>query len=91
MSTEEKGKSHATTWIITLVAVLVVYVGSYGAVQALYGLRRLPQPAPEWLKVTFAPLTWLHRNSPLKKPFDAYIWWWAKVLDKNGTIPPAFW
>ena len=82
MSLEPKSKSHATAWIVSVLAGLLLYVGSYMVVIVLAAHGTLPDPLPEWVFDFYSPVYWLHHNTPLDKPLDAYLDWWIKVLAK---------
>ena len=86
MSEEPPRKSHKLAWILSIVAVLVLYVLSVGPVCYFEIRGRLPHPRPHWLNVVYEPLYWLFKT-PLGKPFDAYLNWWASIASARNPDP----
>ncbi len=80
MSEDKKPNNHATAWIVTLIALPVLYVLSWGPVMSLCGNGTIPYTALPWVGQFYLPVWWLYHNTPLKKPLDAYGDWWDKVL-----------
>ena len=82
MSLEPNRKSHATAWIVTILAVLLLYVLSYGPLLVLMHNGTIPPAAHKWLDGFYSPVRWLYVYTPLGEPLRAYTIWWGKVLAK---------
>ena len=69
--------SGAAIVLVMVIAVLlpVLYVLSIGPVVALVEATGVGREAS---KVFYAPVIWLHHNTPLKEPLEAYgeLWGW---------------
>ncbi len=82
MSEDKQRSNHTTAWIVTLIALPVLYVLSWGPVLGLNYNDRIPDAAWPWLVKFYQPVIWLNHNGPLQKPLEAYNRWWMKVLSK---------
>ena len=60
----------AALWVLLLPIVYVLSVGPVFAIAERFRLRAEP------LLLVYAPVTWLHRNTPLKRPIEMYVDWW---------------
>lgn len=76
-----RSKSHGCL-LFLLLKLLVLYVLSFGPVQALYSSQRLQGPVPGWLTTCYQPLHWLYENTPLGRPMAVYDHWWQQWLAK---------
>lgn len=85
--TEERSSrshSHLTTWMISLLAVPVLYVLTFPPL--VMSVMKPHSTPPRWLVVYGGPIQWMHGNMPIQKPLNAYAKWWADVLDYKGPI-----
>ncbi len=82
MSEDKKPNNHATAWIVTLIALPVFYVLSWGPVMGLFHNGTIPLDAEPWLVKIYQPVFWLRADTPLWEPLSAYENWWDKVLMK---------
>ncbi len=87
MSEDKQRSNHTTAWVVTLIALPVLYVLSWGPMMGLGYNRTIPKTADTWLEKFYQPVWWLYYNTPLKKPLDAYVCWWINVLWK--PVSPA--
>jgi hypothetical protein len=81
--TDEPQKTRRALWpiVCALIALPLLYVFSVGPVS--YFAARSGGTA-SWLdaaKTVYAPLIWLHDNTPLKKPLEWYTQKWEKLAD----------
>ncbi len=83
MENEAGRKSHATAWTISILAGLIVYVGSAGVIDALYTTGRLTTPPPPWLRGFYMPLLWLCKNTPLHRLMEVYVDWLIALFRKR--------
>ena len=60
----------AALWVLLLPIVYALSVGPAFAIALRLQLREEP------LVLAYAPVIWLHRNTPLKKPIEMYVEWW---------------
>jgi len=75
MSDEEKESGRGWGWIfLALLGAVVFYVLSVGPVALIFGKTNAGKNAVE---VVYAPLIWLHRNTPLREPLEAYVRLWG--------------
>ncbi len=80
MCEEQRGKSHAGTWVFSVVAVLVLYVLSWPPFLRLQQNGAIPWPEPKWVDDFYQPYFWIYGNTPLKQPFEAWRKLWVKPL-----------
>jgi hypothetical protein len=74
MSSERARTSHATAWLLAVVAVPVLYVLTLPVIAVIYA-RMYPKTAPpEWLLIYSVPFDWL-TNTPMRQPLKAYVDW----------------
>ena len=80
MVERERRRSRAIRWVGALFLAMVLYVGSWGLVAALYDADILHNPAPVWVVTFYGPIHLLEKHEPFKTPLRA--WWhlWARVL-----------
>jgi hypothetical protein len=66
----------AVLWMLTLLSWAFFYVVSIGPVIALVQKSGIPPGEP--LRLFYMPVEWLHENTPLAKPLEAYAaaWGW---------------
>jgi hypothetical protein len=86
MSAQRSGESHATAWVLLLLAIPVLYllsaplivryvkpsVGVFGGPGPVYLLGE-----PEWVRRYYFPYLWLETNTPLRHPLRIYARWWV--------------
>ena len=75
-------RSRAKMWILCAIALPVLYVLSAGPVVGMLTNDTIPKAQQEWVQKVYQPVTWLSHSLKLDGPFEAYLLWWAKVLDK---------
>lgn len=83
MSTSSSRRFNRPRFILLLLALLVVYVLSFGPVHALYSSDRLQGPIPKDLTTFYKPVNWLYENTPLGKPMTAHDEWWKGALKRS--------
>jgi hypothetical protein len=73
---ESKSGLGPLTWVSLLVLVPCLYVLSIGPVVAVAGKNRGNAAT---IRVVYAPVFWLHNNTPMKKPLEMYakLWGWS--------------
>lgn len=75
MNDDPKGYGRVAAWCVGVVLVLLVfYVLSIGPVAALVQGN---EDATARVRVFYAPLIWLHDNTPLKTPLEKYVELWG--------------
>jgi hypothetical protein len=77
MSDEAKSSRGQTALVLVIgLAVLALYVLSVGPVGAVVEHSGFGEDAA---RVFYAPLIWLHHNTVLKEPLEAYarLWGWG--------------
>jgi hypothetical protein len=84
MSEKRSGKSHATAWALSILAVPVLYVLSVPPIWVA-GLRKWGEPPPELLLDYATPYVWMEENTPLKSSLRAYFDWCLRL---PGPIRP---
>lgn len=82
MSESDSSKSSAGQGIAIVVAVLLLYVGSYGPVWGLVYHARISDSAQGFFSKLYVPLLWVRMNTPLARPLNAYVDWWVHALAK---------
>ncbi|QIF02011.1 hypothetical protein G5S37_10870 [Roseimicrobium sp. ORNL1] len=80
-------KSRAIIWTLCILAVFTLYVGSTGPIRHFQIKGTLPEPPPDWQKVFYRPVAYLHKYTPLSKPLDVYSEWWWKLA--GMPYPPS--
>jgi hypothetical protein len=68
--TDNEVSDRSSTWLAWLAALPIVYVLSIGPV-ALIAKNNPPETAV--LRKVYAPVIWLHENTPLRKPLEMYV------------------
>ena len=72
---EESGKhSSYSVYVLTLVAVLLLYVLSVGPVAKFAVKNGLNRNTIRWI---YAPVIWLHDHTFLEKPLEGYLDIWG--------------
>jgi len=67
---DDDASDHGSAWLAWLVAMPIVYVLSIGPV----GLIAKNHPGETAiLRKVYAPVIWLHENTPLRKPLEMYV------------------
>ncbi len=87
MSEDKQPSNHTTAWIVTLIALPVLYVLSWGPVLGMWNNGTIPQATFLWVYKFYKPVIWLYDKSPRWMSLDAYGDWWIDVLHK--PIIPA--
>jgi hypothetical protein len=78
---DEQEKTSRTWWLILCAAMLpVLYVLSVGP--AAYVIERT-RSGQEAGRLFYAPLIWLHDNTPLRGPLEWYVRSWEKAARKR--------
>ncbi len=72
-------------WTLSIVAVPVLYILSIGPLWYLVERGTIPEPIPKGLEVFYKPLAWIHDNTPLRRPLDAYVDWWINAALAAST------
>jgi len=62
-------------WLALPAAALALYVLSVGPAVLL--AKNRGNAAKNTVEQVYAPLVWLHRNTPLRRPLDAYVELWG--------------
>ena len=76
-SANEAGSSHTGLWVgISIAMTPVLYVLSIGPVLAYTNHNYVFPPEP--ILKFYMPVLWLHANTPLQGPLEAYarLWGW---------------
>jgi hypothetical protein len=82
MSAERSGKSHATAWALSILAVPVLYLLSVSPLAIL--ARGTPRtPPPGWLTLYGRPYVWIWQHTWLGRPLEAYDRWWIELVGWN--------
>ena len=83
MSAERSSNSHAVAWMLSLLAVPVLYLLSVPWVMLIQfkGAPLLGGMSRPYC----APFDWLHDRTPLRAPLEAYWNWCARI---TGMQPP---
>ena len=74
-------RPHYFVW--SALKLFIIYMLSYGPVQALYSSQRLEGPMPAKLATLYEPAKWVYENTPIGKPMTVYDGWWARVLKRS--------
>lgn len=92
MSEEPAKQSHFMGWTLSIVAVPVLYILSYGPVVYLINRGTIPHPLPKVLVGFYKPWVWLYHDTSLRNPLGTYIYWWinaARAASKPLAPPPS--
>ena len=74
MNEASKGKSLVLFRATSLMAAIVLYILSIGPAALLAkGSSRGDRAA----RIIYAPVIWLHENTFLAEPLEAYVAWWG--------------
>ena len=85
MSSETAPRSHAMTWAVTMLVLLLIYAASWPPVEikmatrSPYG-RSFIVRTPRWVDVMYRPMRFLGSTSWGHGPLVAYYYWWQKIL-----------
>ena len=75
MPSEEKEKSRGLYWVVgAIILAPLLYVLSVGP--AVWVARSNPALVP-LVRAAYAPVTWLHDHTPLKRPLEEYVQRWG--------------
>jgi hypothetical protein len=76
MSNEEKERSRVLYWVVGAVVLApllyVLSIGPAGMICERMGID------PEPMRPVYAPVVWLHDNTPLKGPLEWYVRLWLR-------------
>jgi hypothetical protein len=72
---EQPSGHGGVTWVVLIVLILVLYVLSVGPVAAV--CKATGKPPPSELRQFYYPVRWLHDNTSLKEPLEAYAKLWG--------------
>lgn len=84
----DEGSDRRRGWLwagLALLALLVFYVLSVGPAVMMVEKTGVGGEVGE---VAYAPLKWLRDNTPLEKPLDAYVDFWAGLAGGLSARPP---
>lgn len=73
---DARKRGYGTTVAMALLVFVVVYVLSVGPVVVLVERWGTGEAV---IEVVYRPLGWLHDNTPLRQPVDAYLEFWQRV------------
>lgn len=65
-------------WIAALVLPLI-YVLSIGPLSYMEQKFGLPSGINTAAEIFYAPIIWVHENTPLDELLDAYVEWWERL------------
>jgi len=83
MSTHPTRKGGFRNFVLLLFTLSVIYVLSFGPVQALYSSHRLSTPIPSHLVNCYKPLHWLYQETPLGVAMKSHDDWWSRKLKRD--------
>ncbi len=83
MSNTSSRSFRSSGCLTRLLMLLLLYVLSFGPIQALYSSNRLEGPFPQALTTFYKPVNWLYEQTPLGKPMRAYDDWWKRVMKRS--------
>lgn len=75
-SSERSKRGAAPLALVGLFLLPVLYVLSLGPAVWLYNAQQGQGPAAEVLETIYAPLGWLHENTPFQGPLEWYVDLW---------------
>lgn len=75
-------RSRAKFWILCLIGLPVLYVLSSGPVVGMMTSGKPPKAQQDFVQKVYQPVTWLSQSLKMEETFEAYLLWWAKVLDR---------
>lgn len=70
---EEEKPNHAG-WVAAVFVAVLLYVLSVGPA-VLLSIKT--GDGGRSIRIFYAPVIWLHENTPLKKPIEAYLFLWG--------------
>jgi len=99
MSDNPAPKSHATTWMVSVVAGLFLYAATWPMVDiktttAIFlnsGPYRLPPRQPNWVRMMYRPMFWLSSLNDWRNPVAQYHSWWRARLQERIIYVDDFW
>ncbi len=62
-----------------LLVLPLVYLLSFGPVGFLLEKFHAPMSMRPYVLAFYRPVIWLHDNTPLKQPIEAYARWWGEL------------
>jgi len=75
----DKGRgSGRWVWPALLLILLVLYLLSVGPAVAI---ARRTGKGMAVVNVVYAPIEWLHNNTPLRNPTESYVNFWDRITD----------
>lgn len=72
---EEQSGSGGLVWIAVIILLPVLYVLSIGPVAVIVDKTGIMPPSN--IRRFYHPVIWLHDNTPLRKPLEAYLRLWG--------------
>jgi hypothetical protein len=75
MSAELSDRSHASAWVLSSVAIPVLYLLSVPPLDVHARRGDIDLPLPPWFENYSMFYSWCYRNTPLKKPLHPYASW----------------
>jgi hypothetical protein len=78
MDTDQRPESRLPVMVFgVIVALPILYVLSVGPVAKGIELATGNKSPPQWARDFYAPLRWLHDNTPLATPLEWYVSLWG--------------
>jgi hypothetical protein len=76
MNSERSGKSHATAWVLSILAAPVLYLLSVAPLACSHAHGE----GPPWLIRYCFPAKWIADHTVLERPLRAYSSFWEKMM-----------
>ena len=84
MNAERSGRSHGTAWVLSILAVPLVYVATFPLVVWFSYFKGVPTGTwggdPPDLLIVYGALWWWLQDSPMGDLLNAYLQWALKML-----------
>jgi hypothetical protein len=77
---DESQKPGRGAWLVVLGGVLLPLLYTLSVGPAAY-MQRRTGGGGGWERIFYAPLIWLHDNTPLEKPLEWYTGQWEKLAE----------
>jgi len=75
-SESRRSRSGAALALVMVILLPMLYVLSIGPAAMLVQMTGTEQELAPVLQVFYFPVIWLHENTPLREPLDAYVELW---------------
>ncbi len=82
MSEARIRKSHVMTWTSSALAILMLYVLSWGPVAGMLNNKIITYPLPQWADVLYQPLFAALQIDAFDDAMGVWTKWWTNVLKK---------